>query len=251
MGEIDFTIVTVTYNAAATLGRTLESVEAQTFRRFEHLVIDGGSGDGTVGMAEAYRRRNADIGVTVVSERDRGLYDAMNKGIARARGTFVCFLNAGDRLHDRRTLERIAPLATDECGVIYGETDIVDEAGRFLRHRRLRAPGRLTWRSFMRGMVVCHQSFYARRELAPPYDLSYRFSADFDWCVRVMKAAESRGLALANARRVLTDYLAEGMTTRNHGASLRERFRIMARHYGWLAAVGMHAWFAVRAAVKR
>ena len=78
-------------------------------------------------------------------------------------------------------------------------------------------------------MLVCHQAFFARRDLVEPYDLRYRFSADFDWCIRIMKKAD----VLHNTHLTLIDYLNEGMTTRNHKASLKERFRIMSRHYGW------------------
>ena len=89
------TLVTVTYNAASTIERTLLSVERQTYRDVQHIIMDGGSKDGTVAMAEAYKQRNADLDVTVVSERDKGLYDAMNKAIDLANGDYVCFLNAG------------------------------------------------------------------------------------------------------------------------------------------------------------
>ena len=129
----------------------------------------------------------------------------------------------------------------------------MDEAGQFLRHRRLSVPGRLTSRSFLSGMLVCHQSFYARTDLArcTPYDLRYRFSADYDWCIRLMRLAERRGLQMVNVGTVLTNYLSEGMTTRHHKASLLERLRIMARHYGWLRALAAHAWFVIRAVLRK
>ena len=135
--------------------------------------------------------------------------------------------------------------------VVYGETDIVDDAGMFLRHRRLQAPETLKWTSFRQGMLVCHQSFYALREITPEYDLTYRFSADFDWCVRIMKKAKEMGMPFLNTHSVLTDYLAEGLTTQNHKESLRERFRIMAKHYGWLSTCLMHLWFIIRNYIQK
>lgn len=248
MPQPRFSLVTVTYNAARTLPATLASTAAQTFRDFEHLIIDGASTDGTLPLVQAYREANPYLAVTLVSEPDGGLYHAMNKAIPLARGRHLVFLNAGDRLHSPQTLASIAPL---DGAVIYGETDLVDAAGHFLRHRRLQAPPQLSWRSFRQGMLVCHQSFYVRRELAPLYDLSYRYSADYDWCIRVMREAERQHQPLSNARLVLTDYLAEGLTTAHHRASLLERLRIMARHYGWPVAVGQHLWFVIRAALKR
>ena len=133
--------------------------------------------------------------------------------------------------------------------VIYGETAIVDEEGHFLQMRRLSAPKQLHWKSFKQGMLVCHQAFFARRELAVahPYDLKYRFSSDFDWCIRIMKQSQY----LHHTGLTLIDYLNEGMTTRNHKASLKERFRIMAKHYGWFSTVMHHAWFVIRAIYKK
>ena len=170
----------------------------------------------------------------------------MNKGIRMATGDYLCFLNAGDKLHDCNTLHQIAETLKDKelPDVIYGETAIVDEGGNFLHMRRLSTPEQLTWKSFKQGMLVCHQSFLVKRELAlkHPYDLQYRFSADFDWCIRIMKEAK----CLHNTRLTLINYLNEGMTTRNHKASLKERFRIMAKHYGWTSTILHHCWFVIR-----
>ena len=134
----------------------------------------------------------------------------------------------------------------EQIGVIYGDTNIVDNHGNYLRQRHLNAPEQLTWRSFQEGMLVCHQSFYARRTLCPPYDLQYRFSSDVDWCIRVMKAGEEQGLTNLNMHSVLTDYLDGGMTLKNHRASLIERFRIMVHYYGLMTTVWNHFLFLFR-----
>ena len=101
-------------------------------------------------------------------------------------------------------------------------------------------------------MLVCHQAFYARTDIAQivPYDLRYRFSADVDWCIRIMKEAEKESLALVNVHATIADYQREGQTTANHRASLLERFDIMSRHYGLFTAVIMHVWFVIRALFK-
>lgn len=251
-----FSIITVTFNAEATLERTFRSAEQQTSRQFEHLIVDGGSRDGTLRLARDYAARNTDVHTDIVSEPDRGIYDAMNKGIRRARGRYLIFLNAGDKFHAADTLAGAARCIRDNRdgrlpAVVYGETDIVDDKGNFVRHRRLQAPKQLTWRSFMNGMLVCHQSFYALREIVPEYDLQYRFSADVDWCIRIMRQAKDMGMTLLNSHLVLTDYLEEGQTTTNHQTSLRERFRVMCHHYGLLPTLAMHVWFVVRARIKR
>lgn len=252
---IKFTIVTCTFNAEHELQRTLDSVFRQSYADVEHLILDGLSRDRSVEMAQAYRQRSDEARtgheVVVCSERDSGLYDAMNKGIARAAGDYIVFLNAGDTFPSEATLEHIAHSIGDGealPGVIYGDTDIVNDEGRFLRHRRLQPPAKLTWRSFRNGMLVCHQAFYALTTLAKdnPYNLNYRFSADVDWCIRVMKEAERRHLTLKNVDEVVVNYLDGGMTEKNHRASLRERFSVMRRHYGLPLTLIMHVWFAVR-----
>lgn len=252
---IKFTIVTCTFNAEHELQRTLDSVFHQSYADVEHLILDGLSRDRSVEMAQTYKQRSDEARtgheVVVCSERDSGLYDAMNKGIARAAGDYIVFLNAGDTFPSEATLEHIAHSIGDGealPGVIYGDTDIVNGEGRFLRHRRLQPPAKLTWRSFRNGMLVCHQAFYALTTLAKdnPYNLNYRFSADVDWCIRVMKEAERRHLTLKNVDEVVVNYLDGGMTEKNHRASLCERFSIMRYHYGLPLTLIMHVWFAVR-----
>lgn len=272
---LTFSIITVTYNAAATVERTLRSVLSQTYRGVEYIVIDGASTDGTPALVRRYMQPVESLPHrvnTLVSEPDHGLYDAMNKGLSLATGHYIWFLNAGDCLHSSDTLQHVADSigqpdesypttlspggSAQEAGtlapisltdVVYGFTAIVDHEGRFLRMRRLVPPDRLTWRSFRQGMLVCHQAFIARRELCPRYDLRYHYSADYDWCIRVMRQATR----LHNTHLTLVDYLSQGLTTRHHRASLVERLRIMARHYGWPVAIAEHLWFVIRAIIRR
>lgn len=256
---IKFSVVTITYNAEAVVQRTLDSVFGQTYEDVEHLIIDGASKDGTLTLAETYKRRSDDSEnghkVIVKSEPDRGIYDAMNKGLSQASGDYVVFMNAGDCFPNKDTLETIAHLCrlnekpSDELpAVLYGNTDIVDGEGRFLHPRRLQPPETLTWRSFRQGMLVCHQAFYARTDIAKnlQYDTRYRYSADVDWCIRVMREGERMGLPLYNINKVVANYMEEGATTKNHKASLKERFHVMRRHYGLLSTLLMHAWFVIR-----
>lgn len=239
-----FSVITVTYNAEKVLEDTILSVISQTYHHVEYIIVDGASKDSTMTIVEQYRDRIA----RVVSEPDKGLYDAMNKGISLATGDYLCFLNAGDSFHEDATLQKMVHSinSTELPDVLYGETALVDAQRHFLRMRRLSTPEVLTWKSFRQGMLVCHQAFFARRTLVEPYDLKYRFSADFDWCIRIMK----RSRTLHNTHLTLIDYLEEGMTTQNRKASLKERFRIMARHYGLLSTSLHHAWFIIRLALK-
>lgn len=239
-----FSIITVTYNAEKVLEPTIRSVLAQTYGNIEYIIVDGGSKDGTLAIAGKYHSSIHRL----VSEPDKGIYDAMNKGIALATGDYLCFLNAGDSLREAESLQQMVD--TIPSGrlpdILYGETALVDMDRRFLRLRRLSAPEVLTWKSFRQGMLVCHQAFFVKRTLAEPYDLSYRFSADFDWCIRMMKKSS----VLHNTHLIIIDYLEEGITTQNRKASLMERFRIMAKYYGTLGAVCYHIWFVFRLLLK-
>lgn len=258
--HLKITIATVTYNAGSLIERTIRSVEEQTYPYVEHLIIDGNSQDGTLECVHHYQERNSRAAVrheiVCNSEPDEGLYDAMNKALSSASGRYILFLNAGDTLHSADTLALVARQAMGEAelpAVLYGDTDLVDDKGRFLRHRRLAPPENLDWQSFRDGMLVCHQSFFARVDLVRQihYDLRYRFSADFDWCIRLMLEAARRSLPLLNLHLVVADYLNEGMTTRHHRASLFERFRIMSRHYGFFPTLSRHLWFCVRTFTKQ
>lgn len=257
------TIATVTYNAQETLERTLESVASQDYSRIEHLIVDGCSRDHTISHVQRYVERNThkqvQHSIRLIREPDNGLYDAMNKAIQNAQGDYIVFLNAGDRFHADNTISSLVSSLEFVRGdyvnpaIVYGQTDLVDDTGAFVRHRRLEAPERLTWHSFVNGMLVCHQSFYVRTDIAREelYNLKYRFSADFDWCIRVMKKAAKRRLPIVNTNMILTDYLSEGMTTQNRYRSLLERFCIMSEHYGLPAAIVEHIWFVFRAVIKR
>lgn len=238
-------VITVTYNAESTLERTLQSVSGQSYPHLEHLIVDGQSTDSTLELIQQYDNEK----MRWVSEPDRGLYDAMNKAALMAEGDYLCFLNAGDTFYTPDSVERMMRSLEGEQppDILYGETAIVDETGNFLHMRRLKTPDRLTWKSFRQGMVVCHQAFIVRRELFEPYDLTYFFSSDFDWCIRMMQKAGR----IHNTGLILINYLNEGMTTNNRKASLMERYRIMVKHYGAPSTFLHHLWFVVRAVVDR
>ena len=184
-----FSIITITYNAEQWLERTILSVLSQSYTNVEYIVIDGASTDRTVELIKQY-----EAGISYwVSEPDQGLYDAMNKGLRKATGDYVWFLNAGDTLYTADTLQSVVASLKKSVSlpdVLYGETQIVDAQGRSLGMRRLKAPRKLTWKRFRMGMLVCHQSFVVKRSLAPEYDTTYRWVADYEWCIRCLKQAK-------------------------------------------------------------
>ena len=255
---ITISYVTVTYNAAAVVQRTLDSVLRQDYPHIRHLIIDGASTDDTLKIVDNYvacsnAAENGHV-VLVTSEPDNGIYDAMNKGLRSVTGDYVCFLNAGDFLPTDDIVSRIVEkLDSQQPAVLYGDTDIVDGEGRFLHHRRLAPPEDLTWRSFRQGMLVCHQAFYVRADFAvqTPYDTTFRYSADVDWCIRIMREAEKENVPLLNLHMVVANYTEEGQTTQHHRESLLERYRVMQRHYGVVQTFFLHCWFVVRAVLYK
>ena len=239
MNDKLFTIVTVTWNAATVIGPTLQSVREQTCLDYEYLVIDGASKDDTLALVH-----EADIANTrIFSEPDRGLYDAMNKAIARAEGQYLIWLNAGDRFAAPDSLARLAACADGRPGVIYGQTQLVDQTGQVVGMRHLTAPKTLTADSFKQGMLVCHQAFVARRDLMPQYDLQYRFSADYDWCIHVLQASKHNAYC---GDEPIISFLTDGLTDKYHKKSLMERYRIMCHHYGTLPTIVRHLGFIPR-----
>lgn len=245
MSEPLFSIITVTYNAAETLRPTMVSVASQSCRDYEHLVIDGASTDDTAIVA-----RELGTELTVfTSEPDQGIYDAMNRGLDRARGQYLIFLNAGDSFHTHHTLEDIAQAIrhNDFPGIVYGQTELVDNQRRYIGPRHLTAPATLTLASFADGMVVCHQAMAVLKKVTGLYSMKYRFSSDYDWVIRCLQRSRHN----VYIDEVIVDYLYEGTTTRNHRASLRERFKIMCHYYGTIPTVARHAKFAIRHLLRR
>ena len=233
-------IITVTFNAGATLPATIKSVEEQTFRDFEYIIVDGKSRDNTLELARTCRVSD----IRIKSESDNGIYDAMNKGIGMANGQYLIFLNAGDSFHTSDTLQIIADTIRNNSypGIVYGQTQLVDADRRRIADRHLTAPENLTHRDFRKGMLVCHQAFVVNSRLVPMFDLQYRYSADYDWCIKCLQHSR-KNICIPQ---IIIDYLNEGLTTGNHRASLIERFRIMCYYYGTIPTIIRHIGFIPR-----
>ena len=238
-------IITVTFNAGATLPATIKSVEEQTFRDFEYIIVDGKSRDNTLELARTCRVSD----IRIKSESDNGIYDAMNKGIGLANGQYLIFLNAGDSFHAPDTLQRIADAIRDNDapGIVYGQTELVDSDRNLLGPRHLNAPEVLTYESFKDGMLVCHQAFVVLAKIAPLYDLKYKLSADYDWCIQCLQHSRKNVYIPG----VMIDYLSEGASTQQRRRSLKERFKIMCYYYGTLPTIMRHISFVPRYLANR
>lgn len=175
-----FSVVTVTYNAAALLRKTIDSVMNQTSTDFEYVIIDGGSSDGTVELIEKYAAR---LGYWS-SEKDTGIYNAMNKAIRQCRGEWVIFMNAGDTFTDAHVLAKVAAHCGDDVDLVYGDRHRVDSTGS----RRYEKAGDLK-DAYLRE-VVFHQSLFTRTSLlnVRHYDESYKLAADYEFMLYALRS---------------------------------------------------------------
>jgi glycosyltransferase involved in cell wall biosynthesis len=224
-------VITIVYNNVSDIERTMLSVLNQTYADIEYIVVDGLSNDGTLEVIKRYKSRIA----TLISEKDEGIYDAMNKGLAVATGDYVIFMNSGDEFYDAGTVTAVFA-AGDDADIYYGETEMIDANGQSLGQRRHTVPKQFTWRSFKFGMSISHQAIYIKRALLEPYDRQYQLSADVDWIIRAAKKAKK----ILNVNRYVAKYLVGGMSKKKHRQSLEERFDIMSRHYGFVPTILNH-----------
>jgi glycosyltransferase involved in cell wall biosynthesis len=244
------TIITVTWNSAHVLEGTIRSVLAQTYPHIEYIVVDGASTDHTeiiLHLCESVNNRLLNGKVFKrVSEPDRGLYDAMNKGLKMASGDFVWFLNAGDQLFEDQTVEKMMLQATPDADVLFGEVMLVSETRRRLGTRSQRTtqklPETLDWRSLQMGMVVCHQAFIARRNIAPSY-IENNLAADIDWVIEVLKKSRKN----VHTHLVLAEYLVGGISKQRHRQSLEDRYAVLKKHYGFWPNLWAHVRIVLRA----
>jgi glycosyltransferase involved in cell wall biosynthesis len=230
-------VITVVFNGEKHIGRTISSVTGQTYRQIEYIIIDGNSTDKTLEIIKSYEGVDR-----LISEPDRGLYDAMNKGLKAATGEYIWYLNAGDQIYSNDTVEKMVEGLSGSPDVIYGGTMIIDEDQNEIGDRRLKPPVHLTWKSFSQGMVVCHQSLIVKREKAPNYNLAYKLSADIDWAIRSARQADQ----IHNCNMILSRFLEGGLTENHIKEGLKERFRIMRHYYGLIPTVLRHFVFGIR-----
>ncbi len=238
-----FSVITINYNNLRGLKRTFESVQNQTARnRIQWIVVDGNSRDGS---AEFLLSHASDIDVLVI-EQDKGLYDAMNKGLERAEAPYVWFMNSGDVIYRNDVTEKLASLAESNPDVIFGDTMFVDERGREIglisKLKPQRFPEKLDNRSFRFGMNLCHQSFIAKKSICPPYDLQFRQAADVDWIVRILMKNPS------NVRfdGVIAGFETGGSSSQHEKKAWKERFAVLSKHYGFLPNCINHVWIVLR-----
>ncbi|MGB4399247.1 MAG: glycosyltransferase family 2 protein [Daejeonella sp.] len=228
-------VITIVYNNVSDIERTILSVLNQTYPSIEYIIVDGASTDGTLDILTSYESRLSRL----ISEKDAGIYDAMNKGLREATGDYVLFMNSGDEIYAADTVEKVFASHPD-ADIYYGETEMFDESWKSLGQRRHKAPENFTWNDFKYGMSISHQAIYIRKAITGPYDLNYKLSSDIDWILNAAKKARK----IVNTRMYVAKYLVGGMSKKRHRQSLIERFHIFSKHYGLVPNLFHHIMIA-------
>ena len=237
-------IVTVVRNREQALTRTMQSVIEQTYDNIEYIIIDGGSSDGTVQRIREYEK-HIDFWI---SEPDSGIYDAMNKGIDRATGEWIIFLNAGDVFADPNTVSRIFSELRDDTDVLYGRHEELFDS----KHSRKPALGDL--RDLWKGMVFCHQSMLVRTALmkASKFNTQNCIAADFEF-IASLQAQQHRFQALDI---LISKVLADGYSSSNNLSMIRQQWLISKRFFGNTLSIDIYylaslASVSIKNSIKR
>ena len=230
--KVKLSIITACKNESATIAKTIESVLAQTFDCYEYIVVDGGSVDGTLNIIKTYQNKISHI----ISEPDRGIWHAMNKGILLASGEYIYFLNAGDRLFDRDTLSSIFRSNDRNEDIIYG--NIIDDYGD--RQIQKNYSDTISIR-YLLGNMICHQAIFTKKELFNKFGYfneRYKYVSDYDflWRCIIKNKASYKHLA-----QTIAYYDMNGLTANPDNREMLVR-EWLAVHNDNLAFI-QHAYF--------
>jgi len=239
-----FSIITVNLGNVDCLERTIANIHAQSYTSYELIVIDGG----TKGIDIDYFLNKYNKITVFISEIDRGIYDAMNKGITMAKGDYLWFLNSGDRFHHEQSLQDVlsAIEQNPNADVFFGDTDFVDEKyqsiGLISELKPQKFPEKITKSSFRFGMNICHQSIIVRTAISPNYNLEFKQASDIDWILNVLELNP----ITHKVPGVLSDFQIGGSSTENSRKAIKERYEIFKNHFGFLPNILAHVWIVIR-----
>lgn len=221
--SLKITVITVCYNSAATIGDTLAAVSRQGYQNFEHLIIDGASTDGTVDIIRQWTGH----AVVLTSEPDKGIYDAMNKGLARASGDVIGFLNADDFYADSSVLEKVANAFQDETAeACFGDLVYVSKDNRrVIRNWKSRA---FVKGDFANGWCPAHPTFYIRRSALArcgDFDRSFKLASDVEFMMRYLEQGGVRAVYIPH---VLVRMRVGGATNQSWSNVLQQNKEVLA-----------------------
>ncbi len=213
------TVITVSYNSVCSIEDTINSVLSQNFKDCEYIIIDGKSTDGTIDVIYKYKRQID----CILTEKDSGIYDAMNKGIDKARGEWILFLNCGDVFYSSNVLKDVSNyLSNTDASVVYGDTQVIfpNDIHVILKPKSMNA--------MRRKLPFCHQACFLRRDVAISnlFDLNYKICADYNQFYSIYLANyQFQYIPITISKYLLT----EGFSLNNEFLLLKEEFKVNAK----------------------
>lgn len=228
-------LITVVYNGETLIADTLRSAINQTYKEIELVIVDGGSKDNTVAVA----RQFFDYIGTLISEKDNGIYDAMNKGIKAAKGEWVYFLNAGDSFYDANVLMDIFSKDLSAFDLIYGKVQTVNEPTGI----DYITGEPVSFSDFFNRYPICHQATFTRKscfETIGYYHPEYKLAADTEWFARFFKAQPDRALF---SDRIIAFYDIQGATYHKRMQGYREYLHFGRKHFPFSISLKNHLFY--------
>jgi glycosyltransferase len=208
-------IITICFNNEKDIRPTIESVASQTYENIEHIIVDGKSSDKTLDIVKEYENKIS----TIISEPDKNLYDAINKGIKNATGDVVGLIHAGDRLYDNQVIEKIAVhFNNNNIEILYGHSKIVDNNDKPVRINKSPEYKRS---NVSNGWMASHQSIYVRRELFEKlgyYRIDLGGAGDYEWFIRYFYASK---LKIKRMDEFIVRFAMGGMSTKSYSSKLK------------------------------
>jgi glycosyltransferase involved in cell wall biosynthesis len=221
------TVVTVVFNGRDFIEKTIQSVIKQTYQNIEYIIIDGGSTDGTLDVIKKYGNK-IDYWV---SAPDKGIYDAMNKGIARAKGDWIYFINAGDSLFSVKTLENLKlDSLSSSTDVLYGNINFIDPQTGLGSFHNMQE---IIDINFLIKSNICHQALIYKTKLFvnfKGYDAMYKICADYDKLLQLFLADK----LIKKVNLTICNYLEEGRSRKSYITSNIERLAIIKSRFGFV-----------------
>ncbi len=228
-------LVTVVYNGEKLIAETLQSAVSQTYKNIELVIIDGGSKDDTVNVAKQFSSRTS----VLISEPDKGIYDAMNKGVKAAKGEWIYFLNVGDRFYDERVLEDIFSRDLAEVDFIYAQVETINEPTGI----NYINGSKVTMSDFYHRYPICHQATFTRKkafEETGEYNLTYKLAADTEWFARFFKRHENKALFVP---RIVSYYDVQGASYHKRMQGYKEYIRFAQKHFPYTVAFRIRMFY--------
>jgi len=223
----NLSIITVVYNDTDNLLKTIKSIREQTFHDYEFIVIDGGSEKRTVDVIN----KNEDLINYWISEKDKGIYDAMNKGIRASQGQYLEFLNAGDEYVDENALQNIFAHNTKDYDVIYGEIELYNNSDMFLYNVPARPFTLGNLKHYGTG-TLNHQAFFIKKTKAPYYSLKYRLKSELNWYIDILR--QNKNISYKHVPIQIIKYKQGGRGYTEYWQNLFEWIKLVQLRFGLL-----------------